>query len=218
MLRDEPASYPVLDLGGGTGHATLQLAAVLPSAEIVTVERSAAMRCVLNTRLAADESARRRITVVAGDLFQVTLPPVWSAAVGYHFVCQLDPPGRQRLWRLLRERLAPGGAAVIDRCFGPKSADRVPRKLSAETTAGANTYQRWFEAEPSGPDSLYSTNTYLTLRDGAVVTELSTRRKQFVVTEEQVLAEAAGAGLTHRLISDLIVLTQPGGSPATMRA
>jgi predicted O-methyltransferase YrrM len=209
VLGDEPRRYPVLDLGGGTGYAALQLATLLPSAEIVTVERSAAMRCVLNARLTANESARHRVTVVAGDLFRVALPPVWSAAVGYHFVCQLDPPDRERLWRLLRRRLAPGGVAVLDRCFGPKSAEPVPRRLMAEASAGANTYQQWFEAEPSGPDSLCSTSTYLTLRDGAVVAELSARRTQFVVTQAQVLAEAAAAGLTHRLVSDLIVLTRP---------
>lgn len=210
VLRDEPRRYPVLDLGGGTGYVTLQLAGLLPAAEIVTVERSAAMRGALNSRLAGDEDARCRITVVAGDLFHVRLPPVWSAAVAFHFACQIDPLARRRLWRMLAERLAPGGVAVLDRCLGPKSADRVPRRLTAEATAGANTYQQWFEAEPSGPDSLRSTNTYLTLRGGAVVQELSACRTQFVTTEAQVRAETVEAGLSHQLISDLIVLTRPG--------
>jgi trans-aconitate methyltransferase len=200
--------YPVVELGGGTGHGTLRLAELLPGAQIVTVEQSAGMRSALNARLAPAAEARRRVTVIAGDVFEARLPPLWSAAIAIHFVCQIDPQARRQLWRMLGEHLAPGAVTVLDRCFGPKSADPVPRKLMAEATAGANTYQRWFAAERSGPDTLRTVNTYRTIRDGAVVREDSVQRTQFVVTEERVLAEAAETGLRHQVINDLLVLTQ----------
>jgi predicted O-methyltransferase YrrM len=132
VLGDAPRPYPLLELGAGTGYATLRLAELLPAIEIVTVERSAAMRSVLNARLALDPDARRRVTVVADDFFGASLPPLWSAAVLIHFVCQIDPPRRTQLWPMLREHLAPGAVALLDRCFGPKSADAAPAKLTGE--------------------------------------------------------------------------------------
>lgn len=211
VLGDQPLPYPLLELGAGTGYATLRLAELLPAAEIVTVERSAAMRSVVNARLAAATDARHRVTVVADDFFGARLPPLWSAAIALHFVCQLSPPRRAQLWRMLAEHLAPDGIAILDRCFGPKSADAVPGKLTGEVTAGANAYQRWVEVQSSGPDSVRTTITYRTLRDGTVVHEVSEQSTHFVVTEAEILAEAAAAGLSHQVASDLLVLSHAAG-------
>lgn len=109
VLRDEPRPYPVLELGSGTGYVTRRLAELLPAAEIVTVEQSGAMRSALNARLAPAADARRRVTVVADDFFDAKLPPLWSAAIAFHFVCQLSPQRRTRLWRMLAGHLAPDG-------------------------------------------------------------------------------------------------------------
>lgn len=87
----------------------------------------------------------------------------------------------------------------------------MTRKQTGEATAGADTYQRWFEAEPSGPDTVRATSTYRTVRDGEVVHEVSVQHTQFIVTEAQILADAAQAGLSHYVANDLLVLSHADG-------
>ena len=77
----DPAAGPILDLGAGTGAGTVHLNAAFPSAAIIALEPSKAMRTALNARLAGDADLRRAVTVVPRTFEDArsAAPPQWGA-------------------------------------------------------------------------------------------------------------------------------------------
>lgn len=191
---DLDPGLPVLELGAGTGLGVVAVAEAVPQA-VHAVERSAAMRSLLMSRLAGRPDLGTRVTVHAGDLFDVALPARWGAAVGIHIVCQLEPARRRDFWRLLGERLADGAPALIDRCFGPSTADGFPERMVSTATLGEHEYQRWHSSEPVDTDRVRVRVRYTTVRDGAVVGERREENVHWVARREDVMAEIDAAGL-----------------------
>ena len=108
------AGLPLVDLGAGTGLATVALADAFPGTGIVAVEPSRAQRTALMTRLAGRPDLHARVTVVPADAFTADLPPRWGGAVAIHLLCQLPPPTRPA-------RTSPGSATRTAYCTPDRS-------------------------------------------------------------------------------------------------
>lgn len=74
LRHADPGAGPVLDLGAGTGDATVDVLDALPDAEVIAVEPARAMRGVLLNRLAARPDLDDRVTVIARELAAAELP------------------------------------------------------------------------------------------------------------------------------------------------
>ncbi|GID14630.1 class I SAM-dependent methyltransferase [Actinocatenispora rupis] len=200
----------VVDLGAGTGHGVLALAEAFPDSAVVAVERSAAMRTVLTSRLAYRPDLRGRVTVLRGDVFDVEQPGPWGAALAIHLVCQLDHDHRRRLWRLLADHLTDDAVAVLDRHYGVDRPRTVPLRLSATVRLGDCEYQRWYASDVAGPDRMRWHNVYRVLRGGVVLAEHDVHGQVWAADEPTILAETADAGLRHEFRDDFVLLRRAG--------
>jgi len=105
-----PGPLHVLDLGGGDGLDSLRLAAA--GHEVTIVDQAPGM--LGRARASAERrGCSDRCRTVVSDL--ASWPPDGPYdLVLCHFVLQyLDPEVEQRVWRLVREALQPGGAASV---------------------------------------------------------------------------------------------------------
>jgi SAM-dependent methyltransferase len=189
-----PAAGPLVDLGAGTGLSTLAAADAVPGAEAWAVEPSPAMRSILLSRLALRRDLHPRVTVVPADAQALAWPDRIAAVVAANMIGHLPPPDRRRLWATLAERLAPGGPAVVG-LQPPARPERLAPTRNAAVRLGADTYEGWSAAEPSGPDSLRWTMTYRITRDGQAHHEAVTHFDWWTVSADDVAAEAGAAGL-----------------------
>jgi pyochelin biosynthesis protein PchG len=141
---------PVLDIGAGTGLVTAAIARVLPDAEIWAVEPASGMRGVLTSRVFGDPDLRRRVTVTADSAPDLDVPDRISAAVLCGVLGHLDAGQRKRLWKLLRERLHPGGRVVVE-LMGIERPIALPATRMAIAHAGQHRYEWWLSGTPD-PD------------------------------------------------------------------
>lgn len=106
----------VLDAGCGTGRVTEQLLERLPEGRVIAVDGSEAMAAQ------AREHLGHRVDVRRGDLSELVLEEqvdlIFSNAV-FHWILDHD-----RLFRVLREALVPGGRLVAQ-CGGAGNIDGV---------------------------------------------------------------------------------------------
>ena len=107
----DPATGPILDLGAGTGAGTVHLNAAFPSAAIIALEPSKAMRTALNARLSGDADLRRAVTVVPRVFEDAELPHHLSGVLASAVIGHFDQDARHALWTSLAGRLAPGAGA-----------------------------------------------------------------------------------------------------------
>jgi SAM-dependent methyltransferase len=194
----EATTGPVVDLGAGTGMATLVIADALPDAELVAIEPSPAMRTALLTRLAERPQLRQRVTVLPWGFpgAEAELPDRLRAVVGLAMLGHLDPNARARLWRLLAERLEPGGVAVFE-LQAPPRPQIIPETTYTRTRLGALEYEGSFAAQPSGPLTMDWTMRWRIYRGERLLQEHAGQHTQWwTISEADVAAEAGGAGLT----------------------
>jgi len=168
----DPSAGPVVEIGAGTGRVTEIIAAALPSARIVAIEPSTAMRAVLTSRVAADDGLRQRVTVVDAAAPDLPLPATICAAVVFGVAGHLDEAARVRLWRLLRSRLAPGGVVVVE-LMGVRRPREIPSALSIRDSIGRHDYEWWVAGSPAGNDLMRFTTTWRVYRSGQLVREVT---------------------------------------------
>jgi hypothetical protein len=207
-----PAAGPILDLGAGTGLATVAVADTLPTATILAVEPSPSLRAVLHARLAGRADLRNRVTVWPTDLAGAELPARLGGAVAISMLGHLAPAERIGLWSLLAARLAPGAPAVIE-LQPPARPEVVPATEFARARLGDLEYEGSGSAEPDGPDSIRWTMTYRVFRSGRLLSErVNVFSGWQTVSAEQVAAEAAAADLSCEARDQgLLILRQTGG-------
>ncbi|MFU8821615.1 MAG: class I SAM-dependent methyltransferase [Gammaproteobacteria bacterium] len=116
-----PRGAAVLDLGCGPGDITLRIAAAHPAVEVHGLDGSAAMLAFGRAALDADPTLRARVTFIDGLVPEATLPRArYEAVVSNSLLHHLHDPGG--LWRMIRERGAPGAPVLVMDLMRPPSA------------------------------------------------------------------------------------------------
>ena len=129
-----PPGAAVLDLGCGPGDITLRIAAANPAIEVHGLDGSAAMLAFGRAALAADAGLRARVQLLEGLVPDAVLPrPRYEAVVSNSLLHHLHDPGG--LWRMIRERGAPGAAVLVMDLMRPAS-EAAARALVDEHAAG----------------------------------------------------------------------------------
>lgn len=188
------APGPVVDVGAGGGHGTRVIAKALPQAEIFAVEPSPGLRAVLLARVDEDPELRDRVTVLPSGLLQATLPLRLGTLVAMNVIGHFDPSDRRAIWRLLAERLVPGGRAVLNLQL-PAEPVAVPHSRFSELHVGRRRYEGWGRAEPAGPDRLAWRMTYRAFQDGEPAEEVEVEYAWWVLDPDRLKAELAEHGL-----------------------
>jgi hypothetical protein len=189
----------LIDVGAGSGLGTQVIAQSLPDVEIVAVEPSVSLRSVLLARVHADEQLRSRVTVLADDFLGARLPDRWGGMVAMNVIGHFDRFQRTRMWKLLDERLAPGGRAILN-LLPPTTAVAVPETRGSAVRVGRRRYEGWARAEPTGEDQLTWHMTYRTYHDATLVDERRVSYDWWVFTAEQLQEEIAAFDLHLRQV------------------
>ena len=202
----DPATGPILDLGAGTGAGTVHLNAAFPSAAIIALEPSKAMRTALNARLSGDADLRRAVTVVPRTFEDAQLPNRLSGVLASAVIGHFDQDARHALWTSLAGRLAPGAPALIG-VLPPTRPVPVPPTLYRSLPVGASVYEGWMEGEPLDDRRMLWTMTYRVLVDDDIVYERRALSMWHTCGADDVADEAAMLGLVvERPDADHVVL------------
>ena len=207
LAHVDPSAGPVLEIGAGTGLATVVIADALPTVRIVALEPSRAMRAVLHSRLFARPGLRERVTVLPTGFADAPVPDRLGGAVAMAVLGHLPPSERRRLWALLAERLAPGAPAVVH-LLPPERPTPCASTMVARTRLGDLEYEAWAEAEPVGERTLRWTMTYRVRSDGEEIEARSATSDYETVGVGDVTAEAGSVGLSAvEAEAGLVILT-----------
>lgn len=193
LRHADPGAGPVLDLGAGTGDATVDVLDALPGAEVIAVEPARAMRSVLLNRLAARPDLDDRVTVVAGELAAAELPTSLGGVVMLNVLGHFARDQRAELFATFAAHLTPGLPVVLS-LQAPAGPVVVPRTLATSTHLGSTEYQAWMEAMPSGEETVRWTMRYVTLRRGEVLDEQLTEYEFHHFGVDQLRDEVGRAG------------------------
>lgn len=185
---DFKPELPLIDIGSGSGLTTVTLAERYPEAEIVAVEPDWVMRSLLMLRIAERDDLRPRTTVLPESILDSWLPEECGGALLFNVIYFLGERQREAFWQRMSRVLVPGAPVLMSRSYGAGDGP-VERKLSASATMGRQEYQRWFAATPLDDGRVEITNDYLTLRDGEVVREVSTRVRPYGLSEDTIVDE-----------------------------
>jgi SAM-dependent methyltransferase len=191
-LRGVPG--PVVDVGAGGGHGTRAIAHALPEAEIFAVEPSPGLRSVLMARVHESPELRDRVAVLPSGLLQAALPPRLGAVVAMNVIGHFDLADRHAIWKLLRERLLPGGRAVLN-LQPPAEPTAVPQTRFSELRIGRRRYEGWGRAEPAGPGLITWHMTYRAIQDGEPAEEVGVSYTWRVLGQDELKTEVTGQGL-----------------------
>lgn len=194
---------PVVDIGAGTGLSTALIATELPECEILAVEPDPVMRAALMTRVCA-LLLRHRVTILPFDLFAAPLPDTIAGAVLSASLVHFGPLDRARLWRLLAQRLQPGGLIIVEaQC--PEAVD-VEETEMATATVGRITYRGSARAKRIGADRQRWHMTYRTSFENTEISCDTASYECWTVSPERILEETTAAGFSGRVADDLVIL------------
>ncbi len=199
LLR--PEAGPILDIGAGSGALTVALLERLPSARVLAIEPSFAMRALALSRLAAHPVWFERVTVRPEDFFATALPDRIGGALLLGVLGHFDPGERAAVLAELATRLPGGGAALLD-LQAPERPCRVEAYEFTVARIGAITYRGIAEAWPRGEELMRWRMTYLSLEGERVLTEDTHEFLFRHPAPSTVAAEAAQVGLALDPIGD----------------
>ncbi len=201
----DTGTFPVIDIGAGTGLSTQAIANVLPDVEILAIEPDPAMRSAIMTRVVANSDLRRRVSVIPASILDAPLPATLSAAVACAALVHFSPDERLALWSLLACRLSTGGRAVIEiQC---SEAESIAETRVASATVGQVNYEAWGEAQRLDDRRQRWCMRYVAKLGDRVIDEQSASYLCHVASSELVIAEAEPYGFTGMPLGDYVVLT-----------
>ncbi|MFI0470709.1 class I SAM-dependent methyltransferase [Saccharopolyspora sp. 5N102] len=185
---------PVIDIGAGSGCGTLAIGDALPAAEIFAVEPSAGLRSALLAKVNSHESLRNRVTVLPEGFLEAELPDRLGLVVAMNVIGHFSPAERRDIWKLLAERLAPGGRAVLN-LQPPSEPVNIQEAVASTGSIGRRRYECRARAEPTGDGTLTWHMTYRTYQGDEVVDQREVSYSWHLVAEPQLREELAQAGL-----------------------
>lgn len=191
----DPATGPVLDLGAGTGLATLAIADSVPGASILAVEPSRAMRGVLFSRVISRPDLRSRVTIAPVAFSELLWPEQISGFVAMAMLGHLRPDERMSLWNRLAEHLAPGAPAIVQ-LQPPARPELVPLVRHTVVDLGDHTYEGWSEGEPAGDRLLHWSLRYVVRKGDRVLDDQCWTSEFQTVSIDDVTAEAGAVGFS----------------------
>ncbi|MFC0508879.1 class I SAM-dependent methyltransferase [Micromonospora costi] len=210
LRQAAPDQGPILDVGAGTGLGTSIVAETLPTASVLAVEPSPILRAVLLSRLAASESLRPRVTVVASGIEDWRPPSRLGGVLAINMLGHLSPQRRRQLWQELRARLAPS-APLIMNLQPPAEVADVPATVFATVTIGGHTYEGSGEARPASDGTVTWTMRYRTYAaSGTTERDLVVAYPWHVISRTELLDELAGAGFSAAVGELDVVVAVPG--------
>ncbi|UYG16593.1 class I SAM-dependent methyltransferase [Brachybacterium huguangmaarense] len=199
LLR--PEAGPILDIGAGSGTLTAALFERLPSARVLAIEPSFAMRALALSRLAAHPAWCERVTVRPEDFFSAALPARIGGALLLGVLGHFDPGERAAVLAELAARLPDGGAALLD-LQAPERPRRVEAYEFTVAQIGEITYRGIAEAWPLDGELMRWRMTSLSLEGERVLTEHTYEMLFRHPAPSTVEREAAQVGLTLEPLGD----------------
>lgn len=192
-----PGVRRVVEIGPGTGLFTETMVRLLPpDGELFAIEPSPVMRAALATRLAALPAAAERVTILATDALTADPPETADAVVLLNVVMHFSPAERAQLWRGWAAALNPGGLVVVE-SQNPQTAVAVPPTVTPGRRLGRHRYETVSHADVLDSDRISWTMTYRTLADEHPIREDTVVFDCYVISDQQLDAELADAGLTR---------------------
>lgn len=199
LLR--PEYGPILDIGAGSGANAAVVLDRMPTAHVVAIEPSRAMRSLLLARIAACPDWHRRITARPEDFFSAPLPDRVGGAILTGVIGHFDPGERAAVLAELGARLPEGGAALLD-LQRPERPRRVDPYEMTVATVGDLTYRGIAEGWPIDTELMRWRMTYLCLEGERVITEETAEYEYRHPAPSLVAAEAEHVGLRLRALTD----------------
>lgn len=138
-----PAGAAVLDLGCGPADITLRIARAWPALDVHGLDGSAAMLAFGQQVLDSEPALATRVQLVQGLVPDAHLPRArYDAVVSNSLLHHLhDPSG---LWRMIRDRAAPGGAVLVMDLMRPSSVDAARQLVDAYADGEPEVLRRDF--------------------------------------------------------------------------
>lgn len=107
-------SGPIIDIGAGTGNASIEIAKCLPDAAIIALEPSSEMRIAFASKIASDKELRSRITIIPKGVSEYNFSRKFSGALCMGVVGHLSNEERKMIWQSLRGALVKGAPLLIE--------------------------------------------------------------------------------------------------------
>lgn len=185
-----PEASEVLDVGSGTGLATLVASQILERASFVAVEPSDAMRAALAARI-AESGLDGRVTIVQ-DIEHVAKTQVdIDALLAFGVLGHMDQDERAIFWDVVRNMLVPGGVVAVE-LMGVEAPTYVANRLAGRRQIGSRVYESWIAGEPLADDEMAWTMTYRVFEGRKLVEQSAVKRFWHTFGEKRLLAEAGG--------------------------
>jgi cyclopropane fatty-acyl-phospholipid synthase-like methyltransferase len=196
LATPPPNGTTVVDVGAGTGLATVVLAKSCPDSEVIAVEPAAGLRAGLLARVVDDPDLTRRVTVLPSDWAGAadSLNTDVARLTAINMIGHLPPDDRRKLWDFLAERLLPQGIAVIG-LHPLTEAQAVPEQDFGGVQVGRLRYTGNGSAVPSGPGQVTWDLRWQVLDGAKVITEYRTVARWWPVSPDMLEREAVAAGL-----------------------
>ncbi|RSN12712.1 class I SAM-dependent methyltransferase [Nonomuraea sp. WAC 01424] len=185
----------VMEIGAGTGLIT-ELIVRETTADVYAVEPALAMRSVLLSRVAANEEARRRVTVLPYGALDVDVDEPVEAIVMISVLQAFPAARREELWRVLARQLQPGGLLLFNWRERPAPTPGELELMGAYQV-GRHTYEVWGQVVEVAGETVRSRFLYRVRQRGVVIGEDEVTSEAHRPGGERLAAELAAAGFAR---------------------
>lgn len=168
----DPKNGPILDIGCGSGRQLAHILEALPSAHVIGVEPSDAMRSLALGRFAVNPGWRDRVTIRPEGALEAPLPERISGVIMLGVFGHFTRFERSELMARLARRLPERGAILLDLQLPEEPAEVAPY-LFADTRLGGLRYRGFAEGTPVEGEAMRWRMTYQTLDGDAVIEQHS---------------------------------------------
>ncbi len=141
-------SAPLLDLGGGTGAVSLQIARSNPDLNVIVLDRPSTLE--ITEEKIAEAGLVNRVSAKAGDLFEGPLPENGATIIS-RVVCDCTEQESLSILERVNKALPPGGICVIseltlnDDRTGPASSAFAALNMLLETRGEGTTGEEYVD-------------------------------------------------------------------------